>query len=38
MIAEDLYLMIASRYPGRKVTIDVSEDNENGAVMEFAGA
>jgi len=38
MIAEDLYLMIASRYPGRKVTIDVSEDNENGAVMEFAVA
>lgn len=35
MIAEDLYLQIATKYPGRKVKIDVSEDNENGAYLEF---
>lgn len=35
MIAEDLYLQIANKYPGRKVKIDVSEDNENGAHLEF---
>ena len=30
MIADDLYLNINSKYPGRKVWIEVSEDNENG--------
>ena len=30
MIADDLYLQIVSRYPGREITIDVSEDGENG--------
>jgi len=30
MIADDLYLQIADRYPGRAVTIEVSEDGENG--------
>ena len=35
MIAEDLYLQIAAKYPGREVNIDVSEDDENGAYMEF---
>lgn len=35
MIAEDLYLKIAEQYPGRDVKIDVSEDNENGAHLEF---
>jgi hypothetical protein len=30
MIADDLYLQIAGRYPGRAVTIEVSEDGENG--------
>jgi len=30
MIAEDLYQMISDRYPGREVTIEISEDNENG--------
>lgn len=33
MIAEDLYTVIADRYPGRCVNIDVSEDGENGAWM-----
>lgn len=36
MIADDLYLQIAARYPDRAVTIEVSEDGENGAVLTFA--
>lgn len=35
MIAEDLYLKINSKYPGRDVWIDVSEDNENGTFVKF---
>ena len=31
MIAEDLYKIINSKYPGRTISIDVSEDGENGA-------
>lgn len=31
MIAEDLYAAINAKYPGRTVSIDVSEDGENGA-------
>jgi hypothetical protein len=35
MIADDLYLQIANRYPGRNVTISVSEDNENGCNITY---
>ena len=35
MIAEDLYDQIAAKYPGVPVKIDVSEDNINGALLEF---
>ena len=35
MIADDLYLQIANRYPDRNVTISVSEDNENGCVINY---
>ena len=35
MIADDLYIHIADRYPGRDVEISVSEDNENGCVIEY---
>ena len=35
MIADDLYLQIASRYPGRAVTIEVSEDGENGCTITY---
>ena len=35
MMAEDLYLQIASKYPGREVWIEVSEDGENGALIKF---
>ena len=33
MISDDLYEVIASRYPGRDITITVSEDGENGATI-----
>jgi hypothetical protein len=36
MIADDLYIQIADRYPGRDVTISVSEDNENGCTITYA--
>ena len=35
MIAEDLFEVIANRYPNLEVRIDVSEDNINGALIEF---
>ena len=35
MIADDLYIQIAGRYPGRNVTIEVSEDGENGCVIHY---
>ena len=35
MIAEDLYTQINARYPGRAVTIEVSEDGENGCYIQF---
>lgn len=33
MMATDLYKQINARYPNREVTIDVSEDGENGATI-----
>ena len=35
MIADDLYLQIAQRYPNRCVTIEVSEDGENGCLIAY---
>lgn len=35
MIAEDLFQQIHARYPNRAVIIDVSEDGENGAVLQW---
>ena len=35
MIADELYLQIAARYPSRNVTIDVSEDGENGCSIQY---
>ena len=35
MISDDLYEVIASRYPDRDITIDVSEDNENGCHIHY---
>lgn len=35
MIADDLYLHINSKYPGRFVVIDVAEDGENGCQIVY---
>ena len=35
MIADDLYLQIADRYPDRAVWIEVAEDGENGALIKY---
>jgi hypothetical protein len=36
MIADDLYVQIANKYPNRNVIISVSEDNENGCTITYA--
>ena len=36
MISDDLYEVIATRYPNRNITITVSEDNENGATIFYS--
>ena len=35
MISDDLYDVIATRYPNRNIVIQVSEDNENGATIVY---
>jgi hypothetical protein len=35
MISDDLFEVIASRYPGRDIEITVSEDGENGATIRY---
>ena len=35
MIAEDLYEYVIEKYPEQEIRIDVSEDNINGAYIEF---
>lgn len=35
MMANELAATISSAYPGRDITITVSEDGENGATLEF---
>lgn len=35
MIAEDLIGYIKTTYPGRRITVGVYEDNENGAILEY---
>jgi hypothetical protein len=35
MMADDLYVQIADRYPDRAVWIEVSEDGENGALIKY---
>jgi hypothetical protein len=36
MISDDLYAQITAKYPGRHITIEVSEDGENGSFAEYA--
>ena len=35
MIADDLYLQIAERYPNRAMWIEVAEDGENGCLIKY---
>ena len=35
MIADDLYMQINNKYPGRFVVIDVAEDGENGCQIVY---
>jgi hypothetical protein len=35
MIADDLYIQVAERYPGRSVWIEVAEDGENGCLIKY---
>lgn len=35
MISDELYMLIANRYPNRDVEITVSEDGENGATIYY---
>lgn len=35
MMANDLFNKVSEKYPGRKMIIDVSEDGESGATLEY---
>jgi hypothetical protein len=35
MLAESLIEYISSKYPDRKISVEVSEDGENGATLEY---
>ena len=35
MMADDLYIQIVNRYPGRAIWIEVSEDGENGCLIQY---
>jgi hypothetical protein len=35
MIADDIYIKIAERYPDRSVWIEVAEDGENGCLIKY---
>lgn len=35
MLADDLYVRLSDRYPGRDMKIEVSEDGECGCLIEF---
>jgi hypothetical protein len=35
MLSDDLYLQLASKYPGRNIKIQVSEDGECGCLIEY---
>ena len=35
MISDDLHAQITARYPNRHITIEVSEDGENGSFAEY---
>lgn len=38
MLAEDLITYISSKYIGRKISVEVNEDGENGAILSYTPA
>lgn len=36
MMSDDLFDQIVAKYPGRDIKIEISEDGENGALIEYA--
>lgn len=36
MMSDDLFDQIVAKYPGRDIKIEISEDGENGAMVEYA--
>jgi hypothetical protein len=35
MMSDDLFDQIVAKYPGRDIKIEISEDGENGALVEY---
>ena len=35
MMSDDLFTLIAQKYPGREVHIEISEDGENGSFIKY---
>jgi hypothetical protein len=35
MMSDDLFDNISEKYPGRNIKIEISEDGENGALIEY---
>ena len=38
MMSDDLFDQIVTKYPGRDIKIEISEDGENGALIEYANS
>ena len=38
MMSDDLYALVSTKWPDRDVTIEVSEDGENGSVITYPKA
>jgi len=38
MMSDDLFEQIAGSYPGRDIKIEISEDGENGALIEYVNS
>ena len=38
MMSDDLFNHIVTKYPGRDIKIEISEDGENGALIEYANS
>jgi hypothetical protein len=38
MMSDDLFDQIVTKYPGRDIKIEISEDGENGALIEYVNS